>query len=50
MCLECGYYKGKMVVDMVAKKKAREARREEKLEAIRSMGAAQAPEQSEEKK
>ena len=26
MCLECGFYKGRMVVDMKAKKEAREAR------------------------
>jgi hypothetical protein len=30
MCLECGFYKGRMVVDMEAKRKAREARLEEK--------------------
>lgn len=42
MCLECGFYKGKMVVDMTAKKKAREARRAAKLEAMQTMGEAQA--------
>jgi large subunit ribosomal protein L32 len=34
MCLECGYYKGRMVVDMAAKKKAREARLQAKREMI----------------
>jgi large subunit ribosomal protein L32 len=30
MCLECGFYKGKVVVDMAAKKQARAARMEAK--------------------
>lgn len=34
MCLECGHYKGRMVVDMTAKKQAREARLAAKREAI----------------
>ena len=34
MCLECGYYKGRMIVDMAAKKKAREERLKAKKEAI----------------
>lgn len=34
MCLECGFYKGRMVVDMTTKKKAREARMSAKREAI----------------
>ena len=34
MCLECGHYKGRMVVDMAAKKKAREERMAAKKEAI----------------
>ena len=32
MCLECGFYKGRMVVDMTAKKQAREARMAAKKE------------------
>jgi len=36
MCLECGFYKGRMVVDMAAKKKAREERLLVKQEAINS--------------
>ena len=41
MCLDCGFYNGKMVVDMKAKKEAREARIQAKREAISSMGEAQ---------
>ncbi len=41
MCLDCGHYNGKLVVDMKAKKEAREARMNAKREAIRSMGEAQ---------
>jgi large subunit ribosomal protein L32 len=33
MCLDCGHYNGKMVVDMKAKKEAREARLAAKKEA-----------------
>ena len=44
MCLECGHYKGKQVVDMKAKKEAREARLQAKREAMKSMGEAQAGE------
>lgn len=36
MCLECGFYKGRMVVDMTAKKQAREARLQAKREAIQA--------------
>lgn len=39
MCMACGYYKGRVVIDLAAKKKAREARLEAKREAIR--GAAE---------
>jgi hypothetical protein len=47
MCLECGFYKGKMIVDMQAKKAARQARLEKKREAMQSMAEAQgvAPEE-----
>jgi len=37
MCLDCGFYKGRQVVDMTAKKQAREAR----LQAKREMREAQ---------
>lgn len=33
MCLECGFYKGKIVLDLAAKKKDREARIKAKREA-----------------
>lgn len=48
MCLECGHYKGKQVVDMKAKKEAREARLNAKREAMQSMGEAQASEEASE--
>jgi large subunit ribosomal protein L32 len=35
MCLNCGYYKGRVVIDLLAKKQAREARMEVKRAAIR---------------
>jgi hypothetical protein len=35
MCLNCGFYKGRVVIDLLAKKKAREARLAEKRERIR---------------
>ncbi len=33
MCLECGFYKGRQVIDLVEKKKSREARMQAKREA-----------------
>lgn len=51
MCLECGFYKGRMVVDMTAKKKAREARLQAKREAIAAQNGEVAPAaETEEKK
>jgi hypothetical protein len=44
MCLDCGFYNGKMVVDMKAKKEAREARMNAKREAIKGMSEAQSSE------
>jgi hypothetical protein len=35
MCLNCGFYKGKVVIDLLAKKKDREARMQAKREAMR---------------
>jgi hypothetical protein len=35
MCLECGFYKGRQVIDLVAAKEAREARIKAKEERIR---------------
>ncbi len=48
MCLECGYYGDKLVVDMKAKKEARQARLDKKREAMQSMAEAQgsAPEEA----
>lgn len=42
MCLECGYYNGKQVVDMKAKTEARLARMNAKREATKTIGEAQA--------
>lgn len=41
MCLDCGFYKGKMVMDMTAKRKSREERMQAKKEAIRDQSGAQ---------
>jgi hypothetical protein len=35
MCLNCGFYKGRVVIDLLEKKKGREARLQAKREAIR---------------
>jgi large subunit ribosomal protein L32 len=50
MCLECGYYKGRMVVDLTAKKQAREARLQAKREAIQAQTGEATPEAAESKK
>lgn len=34
MCLDCGYYKGRQVMDLATKKTERDARRQARLEAI----------------
>lgn len=39
MCLNCGFYNGKMVLDLAAKNKARTERMQEKRDAIRSQVA-----------
>ena len=44
MCLNCGFYNGKMVVDLASKKKAREARIEAKRDMIRSQNGETSPE------
>ncbi|MCA9359157.1 50S ribosomal protein L32 [Candidatus Kaiserbacteria bacterium] len=56
MCLDCGFYKGRMVMDMASKKKSREARLEAKREAIKSQqgdvaepAAVEAPKEEEKK-
>lgn len=42
MCLECGFYKGRQVIDLAAEKKKRDERMQAKREAIRSMAATEA--------
>jgi len=39
MCLECGFYKGRQVIDLAARKEAREARLQAKREAIKGQQA-----------
>jgi large subunit ribosomal protein L32 len=39
MCLECGFYNGKMVLDLAAKKRDREARMAAKREIIGTQAA-----------
>lgn len=36
MCLECGFYKGRQVLDLEAKKQKREARMQAKREAVKA--------------
>ncbi len=36
MCLECGFYNGRQVMDLAAKKEAREARMQAKRDAIKA--------------
>ncbi len=43
MCLNCGFYNGRVVIDLLAKKKSRDARLQAKREARRG----EAPEESE---
>lgn len=43
MCLECGFYKGRQVMDLKAKKDNREARMQAKREAIKAQTESIAP-------
>ena len=43
MCLECGYYKGRQVMDLAAKKAARAERMKAKREAISAQNESIAP-------
>lgn len=43
MCLNCGFYKGRVVIDLKAKKEAREARMAAKREAIRGLNEEASP-------
>lgn len=47
MCLECGFYNGRQVMDLAAKKEAREARMTKKREAIQAQAEAVAPTEAE---
>lgn len=47
MCLECGFYNGRQVMDLKAKKEAREARIKAKKEAIRAQFNDAAPTEAE---
>lgn len=44
MCLECGFYKGRQVIDLAAKKQARNERLKAKREAIRAEEGESQPE------
>jgi len=44
MCLACGYYKGRQVMDLAAQKQKREARIKAKQERIRAEAAQGMPE------
>lgn len=48
MCQECGFYNGKMVVDMAAQKAARQARLEAKRERMQLQNEQIAPSEAEE--
>jgi hypothetical protein len=43
MCLNCGFYNGKMVLDLAAKKSEREARMQAKRDAIGAQAGDIAP-------
>lgn len=43
MCLECGYYKGRQVMDLKSQKDKREARLKAKREAIKAQAESIAP-------
>jgi hypothetical protein len=46
MCLECGFYKGRQVMDLKTQKDKRDARMQAKREAIRAQVASAAAEVS----
>jgi large subunit ribosomal protein L32 len=43
MCLECGFYNGRQIIDLKAKKDARVARMQAKREAVGATTAAETP-------
>ncbi len=50
MCLECGFYNGRQVMDLTAKKEARQARQQAKRAAQNSAQSDQTPESPTEEK
>ena len=48
MCLECGFYNGRQVMDLTAKKAAREARMQAKRDAITAQAEQISPSEAEE--
>jgi len=48
MCLECGFYKGRQVMDLAAKKTKREERMQAKRDAIKAQAEAAVPTEAEE--
>ena len=48
MCLECGFYKGRQVMDLAGEKAKREARKQAKKDAIAAQAEAIAPTEAEE--
>jgi len=49
MCLDCGFYKGRVVLDLAAKKKDREARLQAKREARKGQDETEGTEETKEK-
>lgn len=47
MCLECGYYKGRQVLDLAAQKDARAKRMQAKREMIKAQNESVAPSEAE---
>lgn len=48
MCLACGFYNGRQVIDLAAKREARQARMQAKQDAIRSQAEQVVPSEAEE--
>jgi hypothetical protein len=49
MCLSCGFYKGRVVIDLAAKAKARTERMQAKRDAIKANSGEATPEPTEAK-
>lgn len=47
MCLECGFYKGRQVMDLAADKAKREARMQAKKDAVKAQNESIAPSEAE---